>query len=67
VYGAGEFTERLALVEFEGTDYVVGFSLLRYGDDWRVLDQSSPLAGLSPLGIPERSTKEGFQSMILGD
>jgi hypothetical protein len=67
VYGAGDFTERVALVEFEENDYIVGFSLLRYGDDWRVLDQSSPLAGLSPLGIPETSTKEGFESMILDE
>lgn len=49
-YGADEATERLALVAFEGNPYAVGFSLLRYGDTWKVLEQSSPLGQMDAVG-----------------
>jgi hypothetical protein len=49
-YGADEITERLALVSFEGKSYGIGFTLLRYGDVWKVSSQVSNLAGTSPLG-----------------
>lgn len=45
VYGADEYTEMVATFTFEGNEYQVGFQLLRYGDQWYVLSQSSPLAG----------------------
>jgi hypothetical protein len=65
VYGADDFTERIALLSFEGSHYLAGFSLLRYGETWGVLDQSSPLAELGPLGIPVETTVESFEGMIL--
>jgi hypothetical protein len=49
--GADEATERLAIFSFEGETYAVGFTLLRYGDEWRVNYQSSPLGGTDPIGI----------------
>ncbi len=37
IYGADESTERLVLVYLDGKLYEVGFTLMRYGDDWRIL------------------------------
>lgn len=54
IYGADEYAERVVVFSFEGSDYLIGFQLLRYGDDWKVMDQSSPLGGTNALGIPER-------------
>lgn len=34
-YGADASTERLALLPFEGLTFMVGFSLLKYGDEWQ--------------------------------
>lgn len=54
VFGADESTERFVLVSFEGGLFVAGFTLLRYGSDWRVASQDSPLQGTSPLGTAEQ-------------
>jgi PBP1b-binding outer membrane lipoprotein LpoB len=66
-YGADESTERVALFSFGGNDYYVGFTLLRYGDNWKIRDQTSPLANTNALGAPEKTTAEGFERMINGD
>jgi hypothetical protein len=62
VYGADELTERLALFEWNGKDYVVGFQLLRYGGDWKVLSQTSNLAGTSVSGAAEQTTQAQFDT-----
>ena len=54
IYGADEYSERVVVFAFEGSDYAMGFQLLRYGDKWKVMDQSSPLAGINVMGIPEK-------------
>lgn len=56
--GADEATERLAIISFEGATYAVGFTLLRYGDEWRVDYQSSALGGTDPIGIAMPYTVE---------
>src|SRR5690606_13082527 len=52
-YGADEMTERLALVEFEGETWGVGFTLIRYGDTWRVSSQQSVLGNTTAFGTAE--------------
>ena len=64
IYGADESTERVALFSFEGNYYYLGFTLLRYGDNWKISSQTSPLAGTSALGTPQKTTVEEFESMI---
>jgi hypothetical protein len=63
-YGADESTERVALFSFEQSYYYIGFTLLRYGENWKISSQSSPLAGTSVLGTPKKTTVEEFESMI---
>jgi hypothetical protein len=55
-FGADEKVERGAVLEFEGARYIVGFTLLRYGDTWGVSSQSSDVMGTSSLGSPEQIT-----------
>ena len=66
-YGADELTERLALVSFEDGLYAVGFTLLRYGDDWKVISQVSPLAGTSAMGTATPTTVEDFEAGTSGE
>ena len=66
IYGADELTERVALLSFEDKDYLLGFTLLRYGDGWRVMYQTSNLAGTSALGTAEPTTPDEFGSLIGG-
>jgi hypothetical protein len=66
-YGADESTERVALFSFEGNDYYLGFTLLRYGDNWKISGQTSPLASTNTLGAPQRTTAEEFERLINGD
>jgi len=56
--GADDATERLAIISFEGETYAVGFTLLRYGDEWFVDFQSSAVAGTDPIGIAMPYTVE---------
>jgi hypothetical protein len=52
VYGADEMTERVATVSLEGQDWLVGFTLMRFGDAWQVSSQTSVIAGLPVTGVP---------------
>jgi len=56
--GADDTTERLAIISFEGETYAVGFTLLRYGDEWFVDNQSSPVGDTDPIGIAMPYTVE---------
>jgi hypothetical protein len=64
IYGADESTERVALFLFEQNHYYLGFTLLRYGEDWKISSQVSPLANTNGLGAPQKTTVEEFESMI---
>ena len=52
--GADELTERVAVVLFEDQGYTVGFTLLRYGDGWKVASQSSAIVATSVTGVATR-------------
>jgi hypothetical protein len=62
--GADTGTERLALVSFEGHDFEIGFTLLRYGDQWTVDQQVSSNTASSTSGAPRRVTQEEFEKML---
>jgi hypothetical protein len=62
-YGADDSTERLALFSFEQNDYYLGFTLLRYGDNWKISTPTSALANTNALGAPEKTTAEDFDSL----
>jgi hypothetical protein len=66
VYGADETTERLALFSLGGKDYFVGFTLLRYGTNWKVGDQVANLAGTSTSGTAEPTTVGDFDRLTSG-
>lgn len=60
--GADEATERIALLAFEGASFVIGFSLLRYGESWKIDSQASPVAGTSALGTPSPALPGAFEA-----
>lgn len=64
INGADATTERVALISFEGLHFVVGFSLLQYGDNWMVSSQVSPLARTDTLGATKRVTPDEFEVML---
>lgn len=63
-FGADESTERLVLFSFEQNYYYIGFTLLRYGANWKISDQGSPIGGTQSLGTAQKTTEEGFESVI---
>lgn len=67
IYGADELTERVVLFLFEGDYYYMGFTLLRYGEDWKISGAASMLGNTSPSGAPQKTTEEEFQELITGD
>ncbi|MFN8465669.1 MAG: hypothetical protein U0X20_08975 [Caldilineaceae bacterium] len=67
IYGADELTERVGLLSFEGKDYLLGFTVVRYGDGWKVMNQTSNLAGTSALGTVEPTTPDEFAGLIAGN
>ena len=54
IYGADEVTERVATFDYGGELWQVGFTLIRYGDAWKVMRQAAPLANLPVTGVPQR-------------
>ena len=67
IYGADESTERVVLFIFDNNYYYVGFSLLRYGENWKISSQVSPMANTIALGAAQEITVEEFEAMINGD
>lgn len=66
IYGADELTERVVLFVFEGDSYLVGFTLLRYEDDWKISSIQSALGNTSSTGGPVQTTEEEFQELVGG-
>ena len=67
IYGADELTEWVALLLFEGDYYYVGFTLLRYGDNWKISSANSALGYTNALGTPQKTTEEEFQELVGGN
>jgi hypothetical protein len=63
VQSADELTERVALVSFEGDLYVVGFTLGRFGDEWKVVNQFAPVSGMDALGTAKPTTQEAWEEL----
>ena len=66
VYGADELTERLALFQLNGQYYDVGFTLVRYGSDWKVLNQISTLANMPATGAAQQTNPGNFEAATGG-
>lgn len=64
MYGADASTERVALLSFEGLHFAMGFSLLQYGDEWGVRDQTAPTAGFGGFGDLKRVTPGQFEELL---
>lgn len=64
IYGADELTERVVLLRLEGAYAYVGFTLLRYGESWKISNNVSTLGNTSALGVPVPTSEEEFQQMI---
>jgi hypothetical protein len=67
IYGADESTERVVLFSFEDNYYLIGFTLLRYGENWKISTQTSAIADISGAGIPKKTTVDEFEGMINGE
>jgi hypothetical protein len=66
VVQADEITERVVLISLDGTDYAVGFRLIRYGSSWKVDGQDAPMAGTSMSGAARRTTPQAFERLVAG-
>jgi hypothetical protein len=64
IYGADESTERIALISLGGNDFYVGFTLLRYGNNWKINVAYSSLAATPVLGMAVKTTVDEFNAMI---
>lgn len=67
IYGADELTERLALVDLDGKLYEVGFTLLRYVDDWKISSQSAALGNTPALGTAVPTTLDEYDRATSGE
>lgn len=66
-YGAEDYTARIALVSLEGTSYVMGFSLLKYGGAWYIssLTAISESGVITTSGEPVQVTEVEYMAMTL--
>lgn len=64
--GADDLTQRLALLSLGDQLYDVGFTLVRYGDEWKVLEQRASLGDTDSLGAARPTTLEEFDTRTRG-
>lgn len=68
IYGADESTQQVALFSFEQNYYYLGFTLLRYGENWKISNLTSTRANIMfGTGVLQKTTVEEFESMINGN
>jgi hypothetical protein len=63
-YGADEATDRIVLYELDGETYLGGFTLLRYGNSWKIISLSSAIGGISAYGAVSQITEEAYSGMV---
>jgi hypothetical protein len=63
VYGADDSTERVVLLSFEENEYMLGFTLLNYGENWKISSVSSAIAATKVWGEAVKTTKAECDSM----
>jgi hypothetical protein len=61
--GADEVTERVALISFDGDMYWVGLTLGRYGNGWKVQQQTAAIAGSDSSGSANPTTLDEFDEL----
>jgi hypothetical protein len=64
IYGANEVADRVVLLAFGDANYLIGFTLLRYVDDWGVSSQNSALGNTSFSGGATLITPEAFEDLL---
>jgi hypothetical protein len=64
MYGADEAIDRVMLFELNGSWYFEGFTLLRYGGNWKVFNMSSPIAGTTATGSAMVTSKDEYMSLV---
>ena len=67
ILGADDLTQRLALVSLDDQLFDVGFTLVRYGDVWKVLDQTASLGNTDSWGAAHPTTLEDFEARTSGE
>lgn len=60
--GADELVERIALVTLDDRSYLIGFTIVRYGETWGISSQVSALAGTTVIGTPIPITPEDYDA-----
>jgi len=63
IYGADEYTQRIVLFQFGGDNYIAGFSLLRYGESWKIMNAGSTIANIVSSGVTGKITEADFDKM----
>lgn len=63
MYGTDEVTDRIMLVELNGTQYLVGFTLLKYDESWKILGMSSGIAGTSGNGAATEISESDYLAL----
>ncbi len=63
-YGADEYAERVVLYDLNGTYFYGGFTLLRFGDSWKLISLSSPMGSESAYGTPQKITMADYEALL---
>ncbi len=64
IWGADDYTERIALVSHNGKTYLVGFILIKYDDSWSIKSTSSNYANIPTVGGAQPLTEEEYLKYI---
>jgi hypothetical protein len=63
-YGADEYTERIVMYDLNGTYYYGGFTLLRFGECWRIVSVSSLMGSVPSYGTAQKITMADYEALL---
>lgn len=61
VYGGDDIQDRSALVDIDGTTFVIGFKLIRYGKEWQIFNIGSAIT--NDIAEAKRMTEEEYKTV----
>ena len=64
LYGADKATEMIALIKMNNTHYWAGFSLLKYGNGWKISSMQSYIVNQPATGAATEVTEDAYKNMV---
>jgi hypothetical protein len=64
IYHCDDITDRIVFYELNGQTYTSGFTLMKYGDAWKITSLNSVIAGQSSYGTADKMSEADYLQLL---